>query len=80
VKRWQRRRNDFNAYRARLRLSLVEKYGRSGNLKYQQVERELTELNLSGDNESYAYDMVSSASQYKHYQKISGVIYSQDTL
>jgi hypothetical protein len=80
LKRWLSKRNAFKAYRGNLRKSLVEKYGKSRNLKYHQVYKALNELNLTGEYESYAYAMSLSESQYKHYQKISGVLYSQDAL
>jgi hypothetical protein len=80
LKKWLSKRSAFKAYRGNLRKSLVEKYGKSRNLKYHQVYKALNELNLTGEFESYAYAMSLSESQYKHYQKISGVLYSQDAL
>ena len=80
LKRWWNKRKAFKAYRGRLRRYLREKYGRSKDLRYQEVKDAITELTLNGEFESYAYAMSLSKSQYKYYQKISGVIYSQSAL
>ncbi|MGD9171141.1 MAG: hypothetical protein PVI97_13920 [Candidatus Thiodiazotropha sp.] len=75
-----KKRNAFKAYRGKLRKLLLHKYGKSRILKHHQVEQALTELNLSGEFDYYAYAMALSESQFKHYQKIKGVTYSQDAL
>ena len=80
LKKWIIKRSAFKAFRENLKKLLVEKYGKSRNLKYHQVHQALNELNLTGEYDLYAYAMCLSESQFKHYQKINGVIYSQDAL
>jgi len=80
LKRWWKKRKTFKAYRGQLRKYLREKYGRSRNLRHQEVKDSLSELGLNGEFELYAYAMSLSKSQYKYYQKLSGVIYSQRAL
>jgi hypothetical protein len=75
-----KKRISFKAYRGKLRQSLLQKYGKSRKLKYYQVEQVLNELNLNGEYDCYAYAMALSEPQFKHYQKIKGVTYSQDAL
>jgi hypothetical protein len=80
LRKYLRKRSAFRAYRGKLRKMLLDKHGKTRNLNYQQVNLAINELNLDGEYESYAYAMALSESQYKHYQKISGVIYSQEAL
>ena len=80
LQKWMQKRNIFKAYRGKFRQTLIKKYGKSRNLKYHEVKQTLNKLNLTGELEPYAYAMALSKAQYKHYQKISGVIYSQDAL
>ncbi len=80
VKRWLRKRKAFKAYRGKLRKHLREIHGKSINLNYNDLNKALKQLKLEGEFECYAYAMSLSKSQYKHYQKLNGVIWSQDAL
>jgi hypothetical protein len=80
LKKRLKKRIAFKAYRGKLRQTLLQKYGKSRSLKYNQVELVLNELELCGEFDIYAYAMALSESQFKHYQKIKGAIYSQDAL
>jgi hypothetical protein len=75
-----KKRKALKAYREYLWQFLSQKYGKSRSLKHYQVEQALNELNLCGEFDCYAYAMTLSESQFKYYQKVKGVIYSQDAL
>ena len=70
----------FKAYRGKLRKQLYAKFKKSSNLKYSEVKGMLEELKLEGEFDCYAYAMSLTKSQYKHYQELSGVIYTQEAL
>ena len=55
-----------------------EKYGRTRNLKYKQIQFALVDLRLTGEFYCYAYAMSLSKSEYKFYQKQQDIMYSQD--
>lgn len=80
IQKWLFKRKKFKLFLSTLRPYLVNKYGKSTNLKYPEVNDALRHLNLSGMFEEYAYAMALSRSQFKYYRKKYDIMYTQGAL
>lgn len=80
IRNWLTKRKRFKCFLKTLRPYLKEKYGKSVNLGYSEVNEALIYLELCGEYEEYAYAMSLSKGQYQLYKDKNGVLYSQSAL
>ena len=78
--KWFARKKAFRCYKKVLRNTLKSKFGKSSRLTYVQVSSAISEFELEGEFNCYAYAMCLSKKQYKQYQKATGIIWPQETL
>ncbi|QKX17655.1 hypothetical protein [Microbulbifer sp. YPW1] len=80
IKRWWNKRRKLRKIRTVFVFKLKGEYGKSRNLKFNQVKSALAAAGLEGEHEEYAYALALSPAQYKYYQKLSSIEFSQEAL